>query len=358
MIRIVFVFLIVAAVGCDQAVKNANKEFMQPAQGSIGEIILVMDSAQWNRELGTEIKRTFHSLMPGLPQDETLFRLFYIDPYKLNTTLKTSKNLIFVTTLDNNSTQNQILKSYFTNESLKRINSEPDLFMITKKDDFAKGQQVLHLFGKTEELLTKNIADNRDRIRNIFETVERERLNTALFASTNSDLQTQLKKEHGYSIKIPYAYQLAKNEENFTWVRYLEQPEEKSFFIYYEPYTNPDLFNKDAIAALREKITAKYMRDLEDKDTFMTLQDEKYMPYYTNEINFDGKYAFELRGLWKLNDISAGGPFLSFTFVDESRNRVYYIEGYVYHPSGDKRDWMREMETILKTFEVVEESGN
>ena len=76
------------------------------------------------------------------------------------------------------------------------------------------------------------------------------------------------------------------------------------------------------------------------------------MPYYTQEINLNGNYAFELRGLWKLSDISAGGPFVSYTTVDEKLGRLYYIEGYVYRPSDDKRDWIREMDTILQTFQT------
>jgi len=81
------------------------------------------------------------------------------------------------------------------------------------------------------------------------------------------------------------------------------------------------------------------------------------MPYYTKEVNLNGTYAFEMRGLWKNSDISAGGPFVSYTTVDQKLGRLYYIEGYVYHPSGDKRDWMREMDTILKSF-YISDQGN
>jgi len=59
----------------------------------------------------------------------------------------------------------------------------------------------------------------------------------------------------------------------------------------------------------------------------------------------------ETRGLWKTSDSTNGGPFLSYTFVDKDLNRLYYIEGYVYAPSKDKRDLMLEMQVILRTFE-------
>jgi len=82
----------------------------------------------------------------------------------------------------------------------------------------------------------------------------------------------------------------------------------------------------------------------------MTLQGDRDEYQQVKEVNFKGKYAKEIRGLWMLNDISSGGPFLSYTFVDESQKRIYYIEGYVYAPADDKRIPMQEMEIILKSF--------
>lgn len=349
--------LLVLSFGCDEAIKQANQEFMPPAQGAIGEIILVMDSAQWKGEIGKELKRAFHAIMPGLPQDESMFKLHYVNPIRLNSVLKQAKNMVFVTVLSDKSQESKILRSYFNAESINRINTEPDLFQFTKQDDFAKGQEILHLFGKDHATLLNNLQKNRETIRAYFENIERKRLIAALYQSENNDLKKELEKKHNFTIRVPFGYELAKNEDNFIWIRQMEYPEEKSFFVYYEPYRSQEIFNKDNIAGLRNKITKKLMRDVEKDDTYMMLQDEKYMPYYTKEINLNGSYAFEMRGLWKLSDISAGGPFVSYTTVDEKLGRLYYIEGYVYHPSGDKRDWIREMDTILKTFRTSNQSG-
>ena len=240
---------------CDEAIKEANKEFMPKAQGAIGEIILVMDSAQWKGELGSELRQTFHALMPGLPQDEPLFKLVYVNPIRLNNVLKQAKNMIFVTVLSDNSQESAILKSYFTAESLKRIQGNPDLFMFTKQNDFAKGQEILHLFGRDLRTLSGNLRTNRARIRGYFENIESKRLRSTLFQSENKDLSSELKRKHDFTIRVPYGYELAKSEANFVWMRQLEYPEEKSFFIYYEPYRSSDIFNKDRIAQLRDRIT-------------------------------------------------------------------------------------------------------
>ena len=70
------------------------------------------------------------------------------------------------------------------------------------------------------------------------------------------------------------------------------------------------------------------------------------------KINFKGRSCVESKGLWKLSDISAGGPFHSLTFYDSEKERVYYIEGYVYAPGLKKRDLMQEIKSILWTFDL------
>ena len=75
----------------------------------------------------------------------------------------------------------------------------------------------------------------------------------------------------------------------------------------------------------------------------------------TRKISFNKKYAVEARGLWKLSDETRGGPFLSYIFVDEELNRLYYLEGYVDSPGRNKRDFIRELEVILSTFKTESE---
>ena len=62
-----------------------------------------------------------------------------------------------------------------------------------------------------------------------------------------------------------------------------------------------------------------------------------------------------MRGLWKTNNLTMGGPFLSYTFVDEGTGMLYYIEGFTYSPSKKQREIMRELEVILHTFKTSKE---
>lgn len=331
-----------------------NSSSLPAARGAAGEVILVMDSAAWKGELGDEIRETFMKAIPGLPQPEPYFNLRYVDPSKLNSVLRSAKNMLYVTTLDNDSPAGRKIRSYFTESSIKRIQEDPDLFMYPKKNEFARGQEVLYLFGETEEDLINNLERRREQVRKFFSNVERERLQKNLYkAKEERPISEKLLKDHQFYIRIPFGYELVPQEkaENFVWIRQLGQEVDKSVIVYYEDYTSESVFQPDSIVAFRNRITEKYIADSET--VHMVLQEQ--IPVEFDTVTFNGKFAVEARGLWKLNNNSMGGPFLSYTFVDEALGRLYYLEGFVYSPGEKKRPHIREMETILHTFRTEAE---
>ena len=71
---------------------------------------------------------------------------------------------------------------------------------------------------------------------------------------------------------------------------------------------------------------------------------------FLKKTQFKGRYAIESRGLWKINDNSLGGPYVSYTFVSEKEKLIYYIEGFVAAPGKKKRVLLQEVDAILSTF--------
>ena len=342
--------VLLAVSSCGSNDKSSGSTSLLPvARGEAAEVILVMDSTQWRGPLGTEIRKTFSEPMPGLPQAEPFFELKHVAPRFLNGVLKSAKNMIFVTTLDNNTRAGKIMKSYYTKESLEKISADESLFYFTRKDNYARGQEILYLFGKDNESLISKLRENKELLRRHFEDIESKRLQTELFKVEERDLKEVLKDRHNFKMKIPYGYELAQDKGNFIWLRQLDLEIDKTIFIYYEPYTNQEVF-KDIIA-LRSRITEKHLRDIEKNNIYITYQDVEEVPIVSKEINFKGAFAVETRGLWKTSDSTNGGPFISYTFVDKELNRLYYIEGYVYAPSKDKRNYVRELQAILQTFQ-------
>ena len=91
--------MVTVVQGCNINV-DTPMSLLPKANGSIGEIILVMDTALWTSPLGEELKSIFTELTPGLPRNEQMYNVHFIDPDRLNNVLKGATNMIFVATMD------------------------------------------------------------------------------------------------------------------------------------------------------------------------------------------------------------------------------------------------------------------
>jgi hypothetical protein len=348
----IFTFFLALIFSCSQdGKKTASKSYLPIARGADGVILVVMDSALWVDSLGVELRRTLSEPVIALPQDEPYFTIRQINPSKLNNILKAAKNMLFVTTLDHRSLQSTVMRKFMTDESLERIKTEPNLYRYSNKDAFARGQEVLHLFGQTQNQLISKIIENRSSIKNFFMEAEKKRISEEIFRKEEKNITKIIERDHQFSLKVPYGFDIAKQDKNFVWIRFLlEQGNiEKSVFVHYTDYTSKEPF--DQPVEYRESITSVNMRDSQKPDLYMTTQK---INHQIKEVNFNGMYAKETRGLWMFSDISGGGSFVSYIFVDETQKRIYYLEGYVYAPGKDKRQFMREMEVVLSTFKSGE----
>ena len=336
--------------------QNGSENTLPPARGAANEVILVMDSAAWQGELGEALRETFMKAVPGLPQPEPYFDLRYVSPFALNSVLRSAKNMLFITTLNDQSRAAQKMRTFFTENSLERIRQDTSLFMYEKKDEFARGQEVLHLFGADQQSLVNHIRENQEQIRQKLTSVEQSRLTSGLYAGNEQkSVSNQLLKEYGFYVRIPFGYDMVSlpNAQDFVWIRQLDRVD-KSIVVTFKNYTSENELSPDSIMAFRQQQLGRYISD--DPTTYMTVQAlEEVEITEFDTVNFNGKFAIETRGLWKLSNNSMGGPFVSYTFVDEDQNRLYYIEGFVYNPGEKKRSAIFELEAILRTFRTPSE---
>lgn len=354
-------FVLLCAVSCS---KDSNKEdggkegearnvnLLPDASGEYGEVVIVMNKDFWDGELGLALKEVFHSDVPGLTRKEPFFTTRVIEPFQFNKIFKLAKNLVYVATFDSNRPADKWLQNTFSEDSKQRLMADPSLFMSTGENQYSKGQKTLRLFGKDQQSLIKNLKENKDIIRNYFNIAEKQRLaNEIQMSSATRMMVNQLRDKFGYMIKIPGNYELAMTEDDFMWARYLPPVgPSKNLFVYFKQYESQDEFKHENIIKLRNEIGKKYIYgDPENEKSFMTTE-EKYVPIIQRDINFDGRYTVETKGAWKTNNLSIGGSFVSYTFLDEATNRLYYIEGFVIYPNEAHRELIRELESLLTTF--------
>lgn len=349
-------FLFVAAFLFTACSPGGDRSANLPkAAGASGDIYLFMDSAQWKGPMGQIMDSIFNQEMIGLPREEGIFRMSYVDPRKMNFVLKQRRNLIFLTTLDKNSHGSQVVKSLLTQEQLETIQNDSSKYIQTYENVYAKDQEVMFLFAQTEAQMVDKLRKNSQKLIDYFNKVERDRLNATLFKNgTVKGVNTWLQENFQVAMTIPFGYKLVQNEQDFVWVRQINTQDDKDIIIARTEYTSVDQFKKENLINFRNEIARKYLFEDPDKpNTYLVTETEiPYKPVVTREVNFNGNYAVEIRGLWRTNTHSMGGPFLAYAMTDKATGKFFYIEGFVYGPSKELREMMRQMETVLYTFKT------
>jgi len=345
-------FLIASCTSQDGKVPDGLKP---QARGADGEIVLVIDSTTYAGVVGDEIKSTFQSQVAFLSRSEPYFTVRIVRPEDVNSVLRKTKNLIYVTILGDDRRSNRLLKRNFTKESMAQIRENPSLYKFTKEDEFAIGQEVLHLFAMDEETLARHIAENKESLRDYFNDIENKRTYKKLFsAKSEKGLSNYVKNNYQCEIKLPAGYELAIDNKTTMWARILDPFADRNILISYTQYTSQDQFKKENVIQLRDSVLKKSIfGDPDNSNSFMVTEKEHF-PVFYKEVNFNGKYAVQLRGMWKTNNLSMGGAFVGYVVVDETLNRLYYIEGFLYSPGRKQREYLRELDVILQTFMTTE----
>ena len=83
---------------------------------------------------------------------------------------------------------------------------------------------------------------------------------------------------------------------------------------------------------------------------YMAVEDA-YAPALFNTI-IDNKPAYEVRGIWEMKGYTMAGPFITYAIEDKINNRYLVADGYVYAPSLQKRDYVFELESIIKSISI------
>ncbi len=329
---------------------GAKFDLLPSAKGGRGEIILVMDSTKWQGELGQALRDVLTIPTPGLPRPQSLFTVRYIKPHLFAGLLKQHHNIITVTTFDLNTYGSNLLQSYFTPES-KQMVLNGERFQQVKRDEFAKGQVVYRLFGAEDAPLREHIRTNAQNIRDFFNQEERNRVRADLLSiKGNEGIEKNLEDAHGFAMHVPIGYRIAKDTAGFIWLRHPEAKIDRNLFVAYQPYTNQAQFETENLIAWRDSIAFQHIYgDPDNSNSFVVT--ERLDPVIARQFDRNGQYVVELRGRWKTNNISMGGPFLSYVFLDKTQKRMFYIEGFLFSPSVKQREIMREFEVVLNTFE-------
>ncbi len=332
--NLLYLLIFSALVSC----KPDANSILPKISGSAGEVLLIIDNQKWESPVGKKLNEVLTQVQPLLPQPEPTFTLMHTSPAGFTNIFRVHRNILFA-----------------------KIGPDFKEAKITvQTDQWATPQLVINVEAPNDEECISLLDEAGDQLVERINRSERERLMDYYKSYQVAAIYNSLKEKHHLTLSIPKGYEIRVDTTDFVWLgTESAQPGEsgyafysqQSILIYYYNYVDTNTFTIDYLVSKRNKYLKMHIPGPRQGSYMAT---ENLLPPVMKEFEMDGRYFAELRGLWKLEKGAMGGPFVSLSTVDEVRNRVITVEGFVFAAGLEKREFLRQVESILYTLEITE----
>ena len=312
--------LLLTTISCQN--KN-SAPLVLSSNGNINTITVVMTDQLWAGTIGQAVRDMYAYPAEGLPQQEPLFDLKQIPPEVFTGFAQSSRSVLWVGIRD-------------------QMNIRID------KNTYAQPQTVAVFTAPTPTALTEIIISQSGELIKTLRTQERaerlRRIRKSIYANHGLD------KKFGFTLTMPSAYKTLKENETTSWFQREIQKGHINLLVTTIPYDEDIVFdqNLEKIIAQHDSIGKAFIPGRLPNSYFIT---EKAYEPYVYRTTFGKNPALEIRGTWEVHGDFMAGPFLLYVINDKPNNRNIVLEGFVFAPSTEKRDYIFEIETILRSIQ-------
>ncbi len=327
----VMLVLLTSLISCDNDGKPKENTKARSVGGTSEILLVTQNDEQWNGQMGQAVRDFFEEEQYGLPQPEKNFKVAHLNIDALSDMFQKHRNLI-----------------------IAKI--EPDIknpLVETQKNWMSEPQFVIRITAASPESWVRTFDTQKDGLKLLFDENERERFQEFFRPTRDHKIISQIKKQFGVTMNIPEGYFIGIDKDDFMWIRKETADMSMAFMIYELPYKDTADLNPDNIIRVRDSIVEKYIPGPID-GSYMTTDKEFLKPVFKTLPDFPAGYAVETRGLWNVVGDFMAGPFVSYSIVNPESNKIVTAEGWIYYPNKDKRDLLRQQESILYSLKFVD----
>lgn len=320
----VLVACVLSLAGC----KQGNKKNLLPnVSGKAGEVLVVIEREQWEGNLGVAIRDVLAMDTPYLAQREPLFNLSNVPPGSFNSMFKMHRNMLLININPQNQTNGVVYKNnmWAQPQALVQINA-------------ADADEALSLFNEASSTISE-----------FFEQSERDRIiaNSKLYEE--SALREPVRKVTGGILHFPTGYRCRKFTDSFVWIADEKQYVQQYVMIYRYPVpTEGEVFSVENIINTRNRVMQDNVPGMFE-GSYMTTSTAQEPT--TRSLRYRGRDFMETRGFWEVHGDFMGGPFVSHSFYSPDGKDIIVLEAFVFAPRYDKRQYLRQVEALLYSFE-------
>ena len=318
--HIVILFSLLVIISCQN---KKSAPLVLASNGNINTITVVMTDQLWVGEIGQTVRDMYAYPAEGLPQQEPLYDLKQIPPEVFSGFAQSSRSVLWVG---------------ISNQTNVRID----------KNTYAQPQTVAVFTAPTPTTLTEILVSQSQEVIKTIRKQERTERLRRIRKSTYT--KHGLDKKFGVVLTMPSAYKIFKEDDNTTWFQREVQKGHINLLVTTTPYDTDivALQDLDKIIAQHDSIGKAFVPGRLTNSHLIT--EKAYKPYVYS-TSFGNKPALEIRGTWEVQGDFMAGPFLQYIINDKPNNRNIILEGFVFAPSAAKRDYIFEIETVLRSLQ-------
>ena len=319
-----FAALVLSLVSCGN---SSSKKLLPSVSGKAGEILVVMDKTPWEGEPGNAVRELLACDCPYLATREPLYSLVNVVPSNFVNLFQVHRNLVIY------EIDPQVQK-----EGVQYLN-----------DIWASPQCVVKVSAVSDERAVEITRENGEVISEAIEQAERNRViaNTRLYEEAT--IFPQVAEVIGGSPHFPSGYKLKKKTTDFVWVGDEKTYVYQDIFVYKYPAKGDETdFALETIIANRNRILQQNVPGMLD-NTYMTTGE--FIPPTLRFVKYKSFNFAQVRGYWEVYNDFMGGPFVSHCFYSPDGKEIVVAEAFVYAPRYDKRQYLRQVESLLYSFE-------
>ena len=315
------------------ACSGESTQMYKNITGRAGEMVVVISKQSWDGKPGKLIREALAQPQVALPQDEPIFDIIDVPHAAFKDIFQNTRNII-QTSISSNVEKEGIV---FTD------------------DVWAYPQATVQIKAKSAERFIEIFNQNKEQIISYFISAEKERLTMNYSRIYEKGVFNILNNNYNVTMKVPPGFQIAKQVDDLIWYKY-ETPEISQGIIFYSfPYVSDSAFMVNYQLKVRDSILKAHVPG-PTAGSYMTT--EKRIEQTSNVFEHNGNYASEMRGLWRVENDFMGGPYVSLAELDAANQKVLVAFGYVYAPSKEKRNLLRQVEAMIYSMKLNNQAEN
>ena len=354
-IRIILIIVSVTAliVSCTPS-ENSRFKVKPNALGVMNEIVVICDDDIWESIVGDTIRHFFEAVFPLTPRPEPMFDLRQYDMSEINVQplKKELRTYLILANLDDVTSEvTQFASRDLGQERLDRARTQPEFNTSVGRDKWANGQILMYLFAYGTDELAAAVEKNYDGIASKVNEHDKLQLEQHTYArGYNKGLTSNMIGRYGGEISIPGDFQVALDipeEDGLYWLRKDTKDGVVNMAFRIFDYDNATLVSRDSAIA-RFNNFGRFVNS-ERENTYIIINDED-LPVLEFDRTVSNRYTKEWRGIWEMENDFMGGPFISYSIVNDDTGKLLSIDAFLFAPGKRKRDLMQQVDFIVKNI--------